>query len=175
MGVFCVDRSGVTAFGTSGLLWSLTGQVLLALGAPRADTAWTRDGYVPSWVARAWGDALFTDLGDAVLVCRPAPGRLDQLQPVGTYRRGSPDQAAWARAGEHLSVYDTPVATVLLLFAQTCTGSNGYTVTTLRPPAPGSPRSDVAVRTLLRRSGVLTRTVGRLSTGTRSPVRRTPA
>lgn len=175
MGVFCVDRAGATEFGTSGLLWSLTGRVLLALGAPRADTAWTRDGYVPSWLARAWGDVLFADLGEAVLVCRPAPGRHDELQPVGTYRRGSPDQASWNRVGEHLSVYDTPVATVLLGFAQTCTGSTGFTVTTLRPPAPGTPRSDVAVRTLLRRSGVLVRTGGRLPSGTRSPVQRTPA
>ena len=175
MGVFCVDRTGATVFGTSGLLWSLTGQVLHALGAPRADTAWTRDGYVPSWLARAWGDVLFADLGEAVLVCRPAPGRLGELQPVGTYRRGSPHQASWNRAGEHLSVYDTPVATVLLAFAQVCTASTGFVVTTLRPAASGTPRSDVAVRTLMRRSGVLVPSGGRLSSGTRPAVRRTPA
>ena len=175
MGVFCLDRAGTPAFGTSSRLWSLTGQVLLALGAPRAGSAWTRDGYVPSWLARAWGDTLFADLGEAVLVCRPAAGRLGELQPIGTYRRGAADQAAWSRAGEHLSVYDTPVAAVLLRFAQTCTASTGFAVTTLRPAAPGTPRSDVAVRTLLRRSGVLVRPGGRLTTGTRAAVRRTPA
>ncbi|MCW2607622.1 MAG: hypothetical protein JWO60_2315 [Frankiales bacterium] len=154
MGVFCLDRAGWPVFGTSNRLWALTGDVLRALGAERADTAWTRDGYVPSWLARSWGDCLFADLGDAVLVCRPLPGRSD-LSPVGTYRRGSSAAAGWTRAGEHLSVYDTPVATVLLSFAQACTATAGFAVTTLRPPAPGSPRSAAAARVLLVRSGML--------------------
>ena len=175
MGVFCVDRSGVQVFGTSNVLWSLLGHVLGALDAPQVSTAWTRDGYLPSWLVRSWGDVLFADLGDAVLVCRPAPGRLGELTPVGTYRRGTSAAAAWTRAGEHLSVYDTPVAPVLLAFAQTCTASPGFAVTTLRPPAPGSPPSDVAVRELMRRSGVLSRRAGRLSPETRSRARRTPA
>ncbi|MCW2777880.1 MAG: hypothetical protein JWN17_1605 [Frankiales bacterium] len=154
MGVFCVDRTGDLVFGTSNLLWGLLGQVLTALSAEQVGTAWTRDGYVPSWLARSWGDTLFASLGDVVLVCRPVPGQTD-LHPVGTYRRGSPHEAAWSRAGEHLSVYDTPVASVVLSFAQACTAGSGFAVTTLRPPAPGSTNSDVAVRALLARSGLL--------------------
>ena len=154
MGVFCVDRTGTPVFGTSNLLWSLVGQVLTVLGAERVEQAFVRDGYVPSWLTRSWGDVLFADLGDAVLVCRPVHGR-SELLPVGAYRRGTGAQAAWARAGEHLSVYDTPVASVLLSFAQTCTAARGFAVTTLRPPAPGSAPSEVAVRALLARSGLL--------------------
>ena len=176
MGVFCVDRTGTPVFGTSNLLWSLLGQVLTALQADRVEQAFTRDGHVPSWLARSWGDLLFADLGDAVLVCRPVPGRVELL-PVGAYRRGTPAAAAWNRAGEHLSVYDTPVASVLLTFAQVCTTSGGFVVTTLRPPAPGSPRSDVAVRALLARSGLLprarTRGTGRLGAAAPLPRRRT--
>ncbi len=155
MGVFCVDRAGVQVFGTSHRLWGLLGDVLAALQAEQVAAAWTFDGYVPSWLARSWGDLLFRDLGEVVLVCRPLPGHSSELQPVGTYRRGSPAAAALTRAGEHLSVYDTPVATALLAFAQTCTATAGFSVTTLRPPAPGSPRSEVAVRRLLARSGML--------------------
>lgn len=154
MGVFCLDRSGAPVFGTSNRLWGLTGDALRALQAERVATAWTRDGYVPSWLARSWADRLFADLGDVVLVCRPLPGRAE-LTPVATYRRGSPAAASLTRAGEHLSVCDTPVAPVLLAFAQACTATAGFSVTTLRPPAPGSARSDVAVRTLLVRSGML--------------------
>ncbi len=154
MGVFCVDRSGAPVFGTSNLLWGLIGDVLRVLGAERADTAWTRDGYLPSWLVRSWGDRLFADLGEVVLVCRPLPGRAE-LSPVGTYRRGTAAAAAWTRAGEHLSVYDTPVVGVLLGFAQACTSTAGFAVTTLRPPAPGSVRSEEAVRTLIVRSGLL--------------------
>ena len=174
MGVFCVDRTGATVFGTSNRLWSLTGQVLAVLQAERLAQAWTRDGYVPSWLARSWGDRLFTDLGEAVLVCRPLPGRGADLQPVGVYRAGTAAAAAWTRAGEHLSVYDTPVAPVLLAFAQACTASGGFVVTTLRPPAPGSPRSEVAVRRLLARSGMLVsaRQGGRLAVGSSLPGRR---
>jgi hypothetical protein len=164
VGVFCVDRSGELLFGASGRLWPLLGQVLLALAADRVEQAWTVDGYVPSWLARSWGDLLFADLGEVVVVCRPVPGRppgsSDALRPVGVYRRGAATEAAWHRAGEHLSVYDTPLATVLLRLAGVCTAGGGFAVTTLRPPAPGTPRSAVAVRSVLRRSGLLGRSAG---------------
>ena len=119
--------------------------------------AWTRDGYVPSWLARGWGALLFDALGDVVLVCRPLPHRGPGLSPVGMYRTGSPAALHWARAGEQLSVYDTPVAPVVLSFAQFCASSTGFTATTLRPPAPGGARSEVAVRRLMARSGLLAR------------------
>ncbi len=157
MGVFCVDRTGALVFGAPNVLWALVGDVLGALGAPHADAARTRDGFVPSWLARAWGDVVFTDLGDVVVVARPIAARGPALRPVGVYRSGSPGSSAWSRAGEHVSVYDTPLATPLLGFAQACTVSAGYTVTTLRPPAPGDVPSSVAARRLLERSGLLRR------------------
>lgn len=155
VGVFCLDRAGEPLFGASSRLWALLGQVLGALRAERVTRAWTVDGYVPSWLARSWGDLLFADLGEVVLVCRPLPGRGPELTPIGTYRRGAALAPAWSRSGEHLGVYDTPVAPVLLRLAQTCTVSGGFSITTLRPPAPGSPRSEVAARRLLQRSGML--------------------
>ncbi|MCU1693018.1 MAG: hypothetical protein JWM64_2109 [Frankiales bacterium] len=170
MGVFCVERTGLPLFGTSNRLWSLLGDVLTALQAEQAALAWTRDGYVPSWLARSWGDTLFRDLGEVVLVCRPLPGHGNELQPVGTYRRGSPAASSWTRAGEHLSVYDTPVAPVLLAFAQACTASSGFSVTTLRPPAPGSSRSPAAVHRLLVRSGMLRLPAPRSGRTRRGPV-----
>ena len=164
VGVFCVDRADTLVFGTSSRLWVLLGSALGVLGAERVDEAAAalveRDGHVPSWLARSWGDTLFGDLGEVVLVCRPLAGR-DELHPVGVYRRGTAAAAAWSRAGEHLSVYDTPVAAVLLSFAQACTASSGFSVTTLRPPAPGCTPSPTAVRVLLRRSGMLRRPPGR--------------
>lgn len=155
MGVFCVDRSGMLVFGAPRLLWDLLGDVLRALGAEHVEQAWTRDGFVPSWLARGWGNLLFAALGDVVVVCRPLSARSPQLRPVGVYRRGTAADAAWARAGEHLSVYDTPAAPAVLAFAQACTVGTGYIVTTLRPPAPGDVPSPVAARRLLERSGLL--------------------
>lgn len=169
MGVFCLDRAGVPVFGTSSRLWDLLGDALAALGADRLDLAWTRDGWVPSWLARSWGDLLFRDLGEVVLVCRPVPGRGPDLAPVRAYRRGAPGARDWAREGEHLSVYDTPLAAVLLRLAQACTATGGFSVTTLRPPAPGSAVSEVAARRLLVRSGVLRRLPS--SSAGRPPVR----
>lgn len=155
MGVFCVDRRGVLVFGASSLLWTLVGDVLRALAAPQSDAARTRDGFVPSWLARSWGDVLFADLGDVTVVARPAAERGPDLRPVGVYRSGSAVSAAWSRSGEHVSVYDTPLAAPLLAFAQACTVSGGYVVTTLRPPAPGDTPSPVAARRLMERSGLL--------------------
>jgi hypothetical protein len=157
MGVFCTDRLSGAAFGTSNRLWDLLRDVLLALEAERVDAAWSRDGYVPSWLARSWGARLFDGLGEVVLVCRPVSTRGPGLHPVGVYRAGSPLALRWARAGEQLSVYDTPIVPVVLNFAQFCTAGTGFTTTTLRPPAPGSARSDVAVRRLIERSGLLRR------------------
>lgn len=172
VGVFCTDRLSGAAFGTSNRLWDLLREVLGALEAERMDAAWTRDGYVPSWLARSWGARLFGGLGEVVLVCRPVPSRGPGLHPVGVYRAGSPDAARWARAGEQLSVYDTAVVPVVLSFAQFCTAGTGFTTTTLRPPAPGSARSEVAVRVLLERSGLLRRSTPP-ARGT-SPGQRTP-
>lgn len=153
MGVFCTDRLTGAGLGLSNRLWGLLGQSLVALGAPRTPDALVRDGYVPSWLARSWGATLFDGLGDLVVVARPVPGRTE-LRPVSLYRRGAPAGLQWARAGEQLSVYDLPFASVLLRFAQFCTAGTGHTVTTLRPPAPGSAISPVAARTWQTRSGL---------------------
>ena len=153
MGVYCTDRRSGSVLGLSNRLWALLGQSLTALDALHVGVAFTRDGHVPSWVARAWGDALFERMSELVVVARPVPGRLD-LRPVAVYRSGSPSALQWARAGEQLSVYDLPVAPVLLSYAQFCTAGSGHTTTTLRPPAPGSAVSPVAARTWQRRSGL---------------------
>ncbi len=87
------------------------------------------------------------------MVARPVPGRTD-LRPVAVYRSGSPAALQWSRAGEQLSVYDLPLAPVLLHLAQFCTAGTGHAVTTLRPPAPGSAVSPVAARTWQARSGL---------------------
>ncbi len=155
MGVFCTDRLTGGVLGLSGRLWSLTGQALSALDAPHLDPAWTKDGYVPARIARAWGALLFDGLGNLVVVCRPVPGRGAELRPLVVVRAGSSSAAAWARRGEPLSVYDVAFAPVLLRVAQFCTAGSGHTVTTLRPPAPATPLSEVAARVLLERSGVL--------------------
>ena len=165
MGVFCTDRLSGSVFGTSNRLWGLLHDVLAALDAERLDLAWTRDGYVPSWLARQWGARLFDSLGEVVVVSRPLPGHGSALQPVAVHRAGSPTAAQWARAGEPLSVYDTPMIGVVLSFAQFCSAGTGFTTTTLRPPAPGSARSEEAVRHLLQRSGMLRRST-RPSRGT---------
>lgn len=159
MGVFCLDRterdpSSALVFGTPALLWALLAQALLALGAPAAD-AHTLDGYLPSWLLRGWSQTLFGALGELVLVCRPRSWSAAELTPVGAYRAGTPAAAAWSRSGEHLSVYDTSVAPVLLHFAQIAAVAPGLIVTTLRPPAPGAGHSPVAARALMRRSGLL--------------------
>ena len=153
MGVYCTDRLTGQVLGLSNRLWGLVGQSLSALGAPRVAEAFTRDGYVPSWVGRGWGAALFDGLGQLVVVARPVPGHVD-LRPVAIYRSGSPAALQWARAGEQLSVYDLPFAPVLLHYAQFCSAGTGHTTTTLRPPAPGSSVSPVAARTLQVRSGL---------------------
>ena len=153
MGVFCTDRLTGTVLGLSNRLHGLVEESLRALGAPLVAEAFRRDGYVPSWVGRGWGEALFEGLGDLVVVARPVPGRAD-LRPVAIYRRGAPAGLHWARAGEQLSVYDLPFAPVLLSYAQFCTAGTGHTATTLRPPAPGSALSPVAARTRQTRSGL---------------------
>ena len=155
MGVFSTDRLTGVVFGLSNRLWRLLGDSLTALGAPRMSEAFVRDGYVPSWLARAWGTVLFDSLGDLVVVARPVPGRVD-LRPVAVYRRGSPAALQWARAGEQLSVYDLPFAPVFLGYAQFCSAGTGHTVSTLRPPAPGSPVGPVAARALQARSALYT-------------------
>ena len=99
MGVYCTDRLTGQVLGLSNRLWGLVGQSLTALGAPRVSEAFTRDGYVPSWVGRGWGAALFDGLGQLVVVARPVPGHVD-LRPVAIYRSGSPAALQWARAGE---------------------------------------------------------------------------
>lgn len=152
MGVFCTDRLTGVVLGLSNRLWSLVGQSLAALQVSHGE-AFVRDGYVPSWLARSWGAALFDDLGDLVVVARPVPGRED-LRPVAIHRGGSPAAVGWSRAGEQLSVYDLPLAPVLLHYAQFCSAGTGHTTTTLRPPAPGSARSPVAARTWQVRSGL---------------------
>lgn len=157
--MFCVDRSGAAVFGTSCVLWSLSLDGVAVLGGPQPDAARAlaqdRDGFLPSWLARAWGDVLFERLADLVLVSRPARRGSTDLVPVGLYRRGTAVQAAWSRTGEHLGVYDTAVAPVLLHLAQVLTVAGGLVVTSLRPPAPGTPVSDVAARAVRRRSGLL--------------------
>lgn len=152
MGVFCTDRLGGDVLGLSNRLWTLVGQSLTALSAP-SPQAFSRDGYVPSWLARSWGAVLFDDLGELVVVARPVPGHRD-LRPVAVYRTGSPAALHWARSGEQLSVYDLPIAPVLLRYAQFCSAGTGHTTTTLRPPAPGTPVSPVAARTWQDRSGL---------------------
>ena len=139
-------------FGTSNRLWALLGGSLAALQAPRTAEAFSRDGYVPSWLARSWGDVLFERLGELVVVCRPGHG--GELRPLAVYQRDAPAGLRWARAGEQLSVYDLPLAAVLLRYAQFCSGGSGHTTTTLRPAAPGTPVSEVAARTWQARSGL---------------------
>lgn len=153
MGVWCTDRLTGEVLGVPRLTWGLLGQGLVALQVPRAE-AFVPDGYVPSWLGRSWGDALFERLGELVVVARPLPGRA-LLRPVAAYRRGSPAALSWARSGEQLSVYDLPLATLMLRYAQFCSAGTGHTTTTLRPPAPGTPISDVAARVRRRRSGLL--------------------
>ena len=154
VGVFCTDRLTGQVFGLSNRYWGLLDSSLTALAAPHVAAALTRDGYVPAALARAWGGLLFERLGDLVVVARPVPGRGSALRPVAVYAKGSPAALSWARAGEQLSAYDLPVARVLLGYAQFCTGGTGHTTTTLRPPAPGTPVSEVAARTWQRRSGL---------------------
>jgi len=154
VGVFCTDRLTGGVLGMSNRVWGLLGQSLVALQAPQAEVAFVRDGYVPSWLARSWGAALFDGLGDLVVVCRPLPERGGELRPLAVYRVGAPAGLAWARRGEQLSVYDLPLAPVLLHYAQFCTAGTGHTTTTLRPPAPASPVSAVAARTWQVRSGL---------------------
>ena len=153
MGVYCTDRLTGSVLGLPRRVWLLLADTLVALSAPRAELAARTDGYVPSWLARSWGEVLFSSLGDVVVVARPVPGRTE-LRPVAVYRRGSPAGLTWSRAGEQLSVYDLPLAGVLLHVAQFCSAGTGHTVTTLRPPAPGTPLSAVAGRTLQVRSGL---------------------
>ncbi len=153
MGVFCTDRLTGAVLGLPNRLWGLLGESLTALDAPHVAEAFVRDGYVPSWLARSWGAALFDSLGELVVVARPVAGRTE-LQPVAIYRTGSPAALTWSRAGEQLSVYDLPFAPVLLYYAQFCTAGTGHAVTTLRPPSPGSAVSAVAARTWQTRSGL---------------------
>ena len=167
MGVFLTDRLSGTVLGLSNRLFGLLGSSLAALSAPHLSEAYVKDGYVPSWLARRWGAALFDGLGDLVVVARPVPGRLGDLRPLAVYRSGSPAGLQWARSGEQLSVYDLPFAPVLLGYAQFCTAGTGHTVTTLRPPAPGSTVSPVAARTLQVRSGLY-------PSSPRRPASRTP-
>ncbi len=173
MGVFLTDRTG-TVLGLSNRLWQLTGQSLTALEAPHVGLAWTRDGYVPSWLGRSWGGVLFDRLGELVVVARPVPGRVD-LRPVAVYRSGSPSALQWARAGEQLSVYDLPFAPVLLHVAQFLSAGTGHTTTTLRPPAPGSAVSPVAARVWQVRSGLYPPPSTTRSSRTAPPPPRTPA
>ena len=168
MGVWCTDRLTGTVLGLSNRLFALLGQSLAALSAPVVATAYVKEGYVPSWLARQWAGVLFDDLGDLVVVCRPLAGRGGGLRPLAVYRTGSPAGLHWARAGEQLSVYDLPVAPVLLGYAQFCSAGTGHTTTTLRPPAPGSAVSPVAARTLQIRSGLFPHS-------DRRPAPRTPA
>jgi len=153
VGVFCTDRLTGVVLGLSNRLWGLAGASLAALGAPRVSEAFSREAYIPSWLARSWGDALFDSLGDLVVVARPVAGRAE-LRPIAVYRRGAPAALQWSRAGEQLSVYDLPLASVLLHYAQFCSAGTGHTTTTLRPPAPGSAVSPVAARTWQIRSGL---------------------
>ena len=155
MGVYLTDRTTGQVFGLKNRLFDFAGQVLHALGGEAVPTAWTRDGYVPSWLAHRWGALLFNDLGEAVVVSRPDPSRGPGLHPVGVYRRGDPSAAHWALQGEQLSVYDTEAATGLLGLAQFLSATTGVTVTTMRPPAPATPVSEVAARWWLHRSRVL--------------------
>ena len=160
MGVFCTDRLTGVVLGLSNRRWRLLGQSLAALQAPQLETAFVRDGYVPSWLARSWGAALFDGLGDLQVVCRPLPERGGELRPLAVYRSGSPAALEWARRGEQLSAYDLPLAPVLLHYAQFCSAGTGHTVTTLRPPAPATPVSTatpvsaVAARAWQVRSGL---------------------
>ena len=154
MGVFCTDRLTGSVLGLSNRLWGLLGQSLAALQAPQVDAAFVRDGYVPSWLGRRWGEALFDGLGELVVVCRPLPERAGELRPLAVYRSGSPAGLQWARRGEQLSAYDLPLAPVLLHYAQFCSAGTGHTTTTLRPPAATTPVSAVAARTWQARSGL---------------------
>lgn len=154
MGVFCTDRLTGARLGLPNRVWVLLGQSLAALGAGRLDEAFVPDGYVPSWLGWDWGALLFEGLGELIFVCRPAAGRSAALRPLATYRRGSPAALAWARHGEQLSVYDLPLAPVLLGYAQFCTAGTGHRTTTLRPTASGSATSEVAARVLQVRSGL---------------------
>ncbi len=156
MGVYCTDRLSGAVLGLSNRLWGLLGESLAALSAPLVPVAHVHDGYVPSWLGRVWGATLFESLGDLVVVARPVPGHRD-LRPVAVYRAGSPAALQWSRAGEQLSVYDLPFAPVFLQYAQFCSAGTGHTLTTLRPPAPGTPVSAVAARTWQRRSGLYAR------------------
>jgi hypothetical protein len=155
VGVFATDRFSGEVYGASNRLWRVLGESLQALGGRGVAAAWVRDGYVPSWLAHEWGAVLFERLGELVLACRPDPHLGPGLHPVSVYRRGSPTALALRRAGEQLSAYETELASPALLLAQFLTASSGCTVTTLRPPAPGSVRSPVAVRRLIQRSGLL--------------------
>jgi len=160
VGVFATDRWSGEVFGASNRLWRVLGECLGALGGltpPGWDLrgAWTRDGYVPSRLAQQWGRLLFDDLGEVVLSSRPDPRLGPGLHPVAVYRRGDPAAERYRRTGEQLSPYDTALATPALRLAQFLTASAGFGVTTLRPPAPGDARSEVAVQRLLARSGLL--------------------
>lgn len=154
MGVWCTDRLTGEVLGVPRLVWGLLDQSLHALQVARPE-AHVPDGYVPSWLARSWGAALFDRMGELVVVCRPLPRRGPQLRPLGIYRSGSPAALSWARHGEQLSVYDLPLATLVLRYAQFCSAGTGHTATTLRPPAPGTPVSEVAARVRQARSGLL--------------------
>lgn len=154
MGVFCIDRLTGAGFGLPNILFKMIGEALAALQAPHVQ-AYARDGYVPSWLARSWGELVFDRLSELVVVARPVPGRGSEMRPVAVYRQGSPAALHWARQGEQLSVYDMPFAPVVLGWAQFCTAGTGHTTTTLRPPAPGTPQSPVAVRVIMVRSGLL--------------------
>lgn len=173
MGVFLSDRLTGDGLGLSNLLWLLLGQSLASLGAPHLDDAFVRDGYVPSWLGRTWGSLLFDQLGDLVVVCRPARGSGGDMRPVAVYRRGSPAALSWARHGEQLSVYELPCAPVMLGFAQFCSAGTGYAATTLRPAARGTPVSDVAARVMQIRSGLFPPARGRATRPSRPSERRT--
>ena len=155
MGVWCTDRLTGEVLGVPRLVWGLLDQSLYALQAFRPE-AHVVDGYVPSWLARSWATVLFERMGELVVVCRPLPGRGRQLRPLAVYRSGSPAALSWGRHGEQLSVYDLPLATLLLRYAQFCSAGTGHTTTTVRPPAPGTPVSEVAARVWQARSGLLT-------------------
>jgi hypothetical protein len=152
-----VERRTGAVLGLSHRLWGLLGESLQALDARDVGFVLTRDGYVPSFLAQAWGALLFERLGEVVMVCRPIPGHPNTLRPVAVVRDGTPAAAEWSRRGEPLSAYDLPLATVFLHVAQWWTASAGFVTTTLRPVSPGNVLSEVAARTLQDRSGLALR------------------